>query len=123
MLETIVEHLRGVQANLDIIRGNRYEDKNELVAYMNDIQFSLHETLGQPESIRRNHRRLNGNLHDLEARVKHIEFHMHERYGFPIVPPRLPPHILSDMMFSGSLPFFPLFFYVWLVSLLTIMVV
>ena len=38
-LESIVEKLRGIQANMDIIREHRYEDRNDLVAYMNEIQF------------------------------------------------------------------------------------
>lgn len=39
-LESIFKHLQGIQDNLDILREHRYEDRNEFVAYMNDIQLS-----------------------------------------------------------------------------------
>jgi len=44
-LNSITEQLWGIQANMDIIRVHRYEDCNELVAYMNNIQFSHNKIL------------------------------------------------------------------------------
>lgn len=66
-LKTIVHQLRGVYTNLDVMRENRYEEQNELVDYINDIQFCLNKTPELLESIRKNQRCHNECLCDLEA--------------------------------------------------------
>ena len=102
LLETIVEQLRGIQVILDIIREHCCEDKNELVAYMNNIQFNLNKTLEQLESIQCNQTHLNDRLCNLEAQVEHIYFRMHEQEDFPTIPPEL--HLFPFPSLLLSLP-------------------
>lgn len=90
-LDYITEQLWGIQANMDIIRVHRYEDSDELVAYMNNIQFSHNKILEQLDNLWRSHHRTGDHLRDLEAHVEHIEFHMHEPVGYYATPPVLPP--------------------------------
>lgn len=39
-MQTIAEQPRGIQNSLDILREQRYEDQNEVIAYINDLHFS-----------------------------------------------------------------------------------
>jgi len=77
---------------MDILKDRCYKDRNEIVAYINDIQYNQNEILEQLG----NHRRTNDHLRNLEAWVKHIDFHMHEHVGYfsyPLVMPPKPPHL------------------------------
>ena len=74
------------------MRNRRYEDQNELVAYINDVQHIHNEILENLESLRRHHQRTNDHLPTLEARIEHIDFHMHDHATLFAAPPVIPPN-------------------------------
>ena len=58
--------------NIDVLQEKMYEYHNELIQYINDIQFSHSEIMEQLHSLRCQHQCTNDNLHSLEVRVELI---------------------------------------------------
>lgn len=77
-LDTTAKQLQDIQANLDILQENRYKDWNEIVAYIDDVQFSQNEILEQLASMRCSQRRSNERMGEIEAHLAHIDYHIHE---------------------------------------------
>lgn len=58
---------------------------------MNDIQFSQNEIIEQLANLHMCQRQTNNLLHELESRVEHIDYHMHEPLDLLAMPPLHPP--------------------------------
>lgn len=48
-LESLAVQHRQIQINMDILQDHRYEDRNETIAYFQDIQYSQNEILEQEQ--------------------------------------------------------------------------
>jgi len=84
-----------MQLDINILTDHRYEDRNEIVAYFTDIQYSQNAILEHLDNLWHNHRHTNDHLRSLEAWVEHIDFHIHDRVGYfaalLVMPPHPPP--------------------------------
>jgi len=85
-LTSIADQLRDIEANLDVIRLQRYDDQNEIIGYINDIQYSQGEILENLASVRHSHCRNSEWLDEVEAQLAHIDYHVHEGHGPPVAP-------------------------------------
>lgn len=97
-MESIVEQLRHIQIDIDILRDHRYKDRNEIVAYLIDIQYSQNTILEQLDNFRCSQRGTNDHLRSLEARVEQIDFHIHDRVGYFAALPVMSPIPLLDSL-------------------------
>ena len=78
-MESIATQLDRIHLNIDTLREQRYEDMNELVSYINDLEHVHNETFDSVEGLWCQQQHTNDHLHTLESRVEHIDYHMHER--------------------------------------------
>lgn len=116
-MESTIEQLINIRVDMDIIWEHRYDNRNELVAYINDIQYSQNEILEQLDNLHCNHCRTNDHLQNLEAQVEHIDFQMHDCVGYLHLPLYSLPTPLLDMFLSVLVTFLSFLSMVWLQSL------
>ena len=91
-LDFIATQLNNIQLNIDTMMEKRYEDRNELVSYINDLQHMLNETVDYVEGLWHQLQCTNDHLHDLEIRVEHIDYHLYECTALFFAPLAFPPN-------------------------------
>lgn len=104
-LESIAAQLNKIQINIDTLREQRYDERNELVAYINDLLHMQNETLDLVEGVRRQFQYTNDNLYALETQVEHIDYHMHVTCLFICCTSRVSYQYLSFMCNSETCNF------------------
>ena len=91
-LDSLAAKLPNIQMHIDIRREQCYEDRKELVAYINEAQHLHNEILNNLDSIWRHYRCTIVPFTLLEARVEHVNFHMHKHANYFVAPLVFPPN-------------------------------
>ena len=76
-LGTIAEKFRDIYAMEDILRKHRCEDENKIMAYINNVKCNHSEILEQLASVGCTQRQNSETLDEIEARLAHINYHVH----------------------------------------------